>query len=231
MQIFFKRFIVAAVIAGPALLASQAAAARDRIVVYQDVNYGGSSRVITDDFRNLSGVRFNDIISSVRIRGGTWEFCEHANYRGRCMTLRRNTRNFVPLGYNDIVSSIRKVERNRDRDGWRDGDHHRDGWYDGDRHDRRAHRRHHRRAQITLFRGPHFRGRSVDVNDAVSDLRSLRLQDQVSSIRVDGVWQICSNAKFRGRCRIVDRDISNLSSIGMDDTVSSIRPVDRRRRR
>lgn len=225
MRGILGKLVIAATIAAPAMFASHAAAARDRIVVYQDVNYSGASRVISSDVRNLAGMRFNDIISSVRIKGGTWQFCEHANYRGRCMTLRRDDRNFVPRGFNDIVSSIRKIDhrrRNGGRDDWRGNDR---------RDDRGARRGRHQRSQITLYRGPGFRGRSADVSGPVSDLRSLRLQDQVSSVRVDGVWQICSNAKFRGRCKIVDRDISNLSNIGMDDTVSSVRPVDRRRRR
>jgi hypothetical protein len=80
----------------------------DTVVLYADVDYGGPSRESGEnrDFRSLN---FNDTVSSIRIRSGTWEFCQDADFRGRCMTFNRDVPSLVPFGFNDAISSMRRV--------------------------------------------------------------------------------------------------------------------------
>ena len=59
------------------------------MVLYADAGFSGASRESGEsrDFRNLD---FNDTVSSIRIRSGTWQFCSDADFRGRCMTFDRD---------------------------------------------------------------------------------------------------------------------------------------------
>ncbi len=78
------------------------------VVLYADVGFRGPSRESGDsrDFRSLD---FNDTVSSIRIRSGTWQFCEDADFRGRCITADRDIPDLVPSGMNDKISSMRRV--------------------------------------------------------------------------------------------------------------------------
>lgn len=78
------------------------------MTLYADINYAGASQDAGEsrDFRNLD---FNDTLSSIRIRSGTWEFCEDADFRGRSMTFDRDVPSLVQFGLNDRISSMRRV--------------------------------------------------------------------------------------------------------------------------
>lgn len=43
-------------------------------------------------------------------------------------------------------------------------------------------------------------------------------------MRVEGRWEVCTDAEFRGRCRIVEGDVRFLNG-GFNDNISSLRPV------
>ena len=62
---------------------------------------------------DLSRYRFNDNISSLQIRSGKWEVCEHANYKGRCQIVDASTDRLNGIRLNDNISSIRAYR------GWR----------------------------------------------------------------------------------------------------------------
>jgi hypothetical protein len=104
---------IALLAAGAAVLLSFAAAdARPRppsIVVYKQDNYNGDSRVITEDVENLDWIHFDDRISSVSVRRGVWELCEHAHYRGRCIRVDGDIPKLDRLGFDDKISSIRRI--------------------------------------------------------------------------------------------------------------------------
>ncbi len=78
------------------------------VVLYADAGFAGASREAGEsrDFRNLD---FNDTVSSIRIRSGTWEFCSDADFRGRCMTFDRDVPSLVPYRFNDTISSMRRL--------------------------------------------------------------------------------------------------------------------------
>ncbi len=78
------------------------------VTLYADINFGGASRN-ADESRDLRNLDFNDTVSSIRIRSGTWQFCEDADFKGRCITSDRDIPSLVPSGFNDKISSMRRV--------------------------------------------------------------------------------------------------------------------------
>lgn len=90
----------------------------------------------------------------------------------------------------------------------------------------------HAAAQITLYEGEGFHGRSMTVNDRVWNLNREGFNDRASSIIVErGRWELCEHARFEGRCVILRRgSYPSLRQVGLNNRISSIRPADGRRR-
>jgi hypothetical protein len=84
--------------------------------LYVDSKGRGASLGINRGVKDLSRFRFNDNVSSLNIRSGKWEVCEHANFKGRCEIIDASTGRLNGLRLNDNISSIRPVDGNRDRD-------------------------------------------------------------------------------------------------------------------
>ena len=56
-------------------------------------------------------------------------------------------------------------------------------------------------AEITLFEGQNFQGRSMTFHGEATNLDPLGFNDHASSAIVrEGIWEGCSDAYFRGRC-------------------------------
>jgi hypothetical protein len=91
------------------LAAPAANAARVGIVLYQEDNYGGDSRALTDDQPNLGWIHFDDRISSLEVRHGVWELCTDSQYRGRCITVDHDVAKLSRLGFDDKISSVHRV--------------------------------------------------------------------------------------------------------------------------
>ncbi|MFT5775835.1 beta/gamma crystallin-related protein [Hyphomonas sp.] len=111
--------------------------------LYVDANGRGASLGIDRGVKDLSRFRFNDNVSSLNIKSGKWEVCEHANFQGRCQIIDASTGKLNGYRLNDNISSIRPVGDTRpvtgrpgkgDRDGdrSRERDSRRDGPRDGD---------------------------------------------------------------------------------------------------
>lgn len=95
--------------------------ARDgAVTLYTDSRGRGASLGINRGVRDLSRFRFNDRASSIDIREGRWEVCEHANFRGRCEIVDASVDRLNGLRLNDNISSIRPVG-DRPRTGRRGG--------------------------------------------------------------------------------------------------------------
>ncbi len=84
------------------------------------------------------------------------------------------------------------------------------------------------RSSITVFDNANYRGESRRFDEADSNLGRTPMNDRISSMRVQGRWEVCTDANFRGQCRIIDGDVRNLGSTGFNDRISSLRPVGRR---
>jgi len=83
--------------------------ARDRICVYEDINYGGRSQCwnIDEDQDNLSGMGWNDRISSVRVFGrARVELYRDAGFRGGRVRLDRDTPDLGAMNWSDQISSF-----------------------------------------------------------------------------------------------------------------------------
>ncbi|HAH10026.1 MAG TPA: hypothetical protein DCL48_07990, partial [Alphaproteobacteria bacterium] len=104
---------------------------RAGITVFEDVGYRGNSQTFAAAISNLVPEGWNDVISSFRIRGGSWEVCQDTNFRGRCRIFNADVDNLVSLGWNDRISSLRPVGGSRPGDGeddWSVGPGMRDGF-------------------------------------------------------------------------------------------------------
>lgn len=79
------------------------------ITLFEHTNYDGASRFLNGDTPNLAMLGWNDIASSLRVRGSeAWEVCEHVNYAGRCRVISEDVPNLIPGGWNDAISSVRR---------------------------------------------------------------------------------------------------------------------------
>lgn len=111
--------------------------------LYVHANGRGPSLGINRGVKDLSRFGFNDNVSSLNIRSGTWEVCEHANFQGRCEIIDGSMGKLNDLRLNDNISSIRPVSGDRERgddrgeQARREGDGRQDSRRgDGDRRDR-----------------------------------------------------------------------------------------------
>lgn len=81
------------------------------------------------------------------------------------------------------------------------------------------------RSSIVVFYDANYRGASREFTSEDRNLGRTLFNDRISSIRVQGRWEVCTDAEFRGRCRIIDGDVRNLNGTGFNDNISSVRPV------
>jgi hypothetical protein len=175
------------------------------ITVYENPNFGGRNATFRNDVPDLTDSGMNDRISSLRVAPNEmWELCEHANYKGRCQVFSGIEGNLHPMQWNDIVSSLRRVRGNGSGRG---------GWGSS-------------RAELQLFDGTRYTGRSLDFSDGADDLRRYGFNDRAMSLRLRGnrPWQICRDINFRN-CVVIYGDVVALEEYNLERQVSSLRPV------
>ena len=82
-------------------------------------------------------------------------------------------------------------------------------------------------AQIVLYEGEGFRGRSVVVNGEMRNLERRALGNTAESAVVEhGRWEVCERPRFEGRCAILRRgEYPDLRGTGMRWEIASIRPA------
>ena len=87
-------------------------------------------------------------------------------------------------------------------------------------------------AQIVLYEGEGFRGRSVVVDRDMRNLDRRGLGDSTRSIVVErGRWEVCERPRFEGTCAILRRgNYPNLRGSGLEANISSIRKAGEGRR-
>lgn len=87
-------------------------------------------------------------------------------------------------------------------------------------------------AQVVLYEGENFRGRSVVANGEVRNIERRALGDTAASAVVErGRWEACERPRFEGRCAVLRRgNYDNLRNSGVDFRIASIRPAREGRR-
>ena len=78
---------------------------------------------------------------------------------------------------------------------------------------------------ITVYSDSNYRGQSQSFRGEIADLGRSGLNDQISSIEVNGAWEVCTDAYFRGACQIITSSVRNLNNTNLNDRISSMRPA------
>jgi hypothetical protein len=78
------------------------------VVMFSGPRFEGQQIELSQDVRALNDVGFNDRATSLIIREGRWEFCEHADFRGECIVLGPGRYEFLER-MNNRISSMRRV--------------------------------------------------------------------------------------------------------------------------
>lgn len=78
---------------------------------------------------------------------------------------------------------------------------------------------------MVLYEQPGFRGKRLTLVRDWPDFAPRRFDNLASSLRVEGVWELCDGANYTGRCVRVSGTTGDLASLGMADQVSSARRV------
>ena len=206
-----KRLIAAA-----AVLASLSTAAfAGQLTLFADNDFRGNQITLSNAVNNLNDLGFNDRTSSIMVRSGTWQLCEHKDFGGVCSELRPGEYRSLS-GFNDKISSVREVgygdgrrdagddrrdeyDRRGERDARRGDD--RDGHRGRDGGDYRGDRGRQSGDAVQLFAGPRFEGRQFGLSGTVRTLDDAGFNDRAGSLIIrEGTWELCEHADFRGQC-------------------------------
>ena len=215
-----------------------AAAQAGEITLYTHSNFNGPALSLRGETPDLVPYNFNDRASSVVVRSGTWQLCEHADFRGRCMVVERGEYP-VLAGFNDMISSAREIGGRGEWNGRDERNEHNERWDRNDRYDRdERNERHgrrwerdderghgHGRAPIELFSQSAFNGARLGIRNEVRTLVDYDFNDQAGSIIVnEGRWELCEHADFGGRCIVLDPGRYEFLD-NMNNRISSLRRI------
>ncbi|MCU6498754.1 beta/gamma crystallin family protein [Rugamonas sp. A1-17] len=211
MKPFLHRLTCAALVLAAAAAASAHAG---ELTLFTDSNFRGPPLTLRGNVPDLEQLGFNDRASSVVVRSGTWQLCEHSEFRGRCMVVERGEYPVLD-GFNDVISSVREIGGRDYRDDDRRGDRDRDS-------DRGY--GHHREA-IVLFSRSGFGGAKLGLRDAVRTLDQYDFNDQASSVIVnEGRWELCEHADYGGQCIVLEPGRYEYLD-NMNNRISSLRRI------
>ncbi|WP_426078484.1 beta/gamma crystallin-related protein [Janthinobacterium sp. PSPC3-1] len=189
------------------------------LTLFEDDNFRGRALTVRETTDDLSRMGFNDKVSSIMVRSGTWDVCTDSGFRGNCKTLTPGEYRSMP-GMNDAISSVREVGRY-------------DGRGDGHRPDRDwGHGNDGRRASLEVYSGAGQNGGSARLDRDNDNFATIGFNDRTTSIVIgNGYWQLCSDANYQGTCRIFGPGRHDDLGRGLDGKVSSARMVDEREAR
>jgi hypothetical protein len=227
-----KRLLAAAAV----LVTLSHAAVAGELTLFADSDFRGARITLQGDARDLNRINFNDRVSSLVVRSGTWELCSDSDFRGRCAQFGPGEYP-VLRNFNDAVSSARELTRGPER--WQDerdarrGDR-RDAWRDERRDEGRDERRGEmggamggpmRGGAVELFSGPRFEGQEVAVSGDVRAMSDVGFNDRAVSLVIrEGRWEFCEHADFRGQCVVFGPGRYPFLE-GMNGRISSMRRV------
>ena len=196
-----------AVAAAGLAIATQAAA---QVTLYEHQNFQGRSFTTEQLVGSLERSGFNNLASSVVVRGEPWEVCDGAGFGGRCVVLRQGQyESLGAMGLNDSVSSVRSESAKARGD---------DGRYSQAPQAPVG-------AQVTFYEQEGFRGRSFTTEQPIGNLERSGFNNRASSVVVRGEpWEVCDGAGFGGRCMLLQPgQYASMAAMGLNDRVSSVR--------
>jgi hypothetical protein len=77
------------------------------------------------------------------------------------------------------------------------------------------------RPQITLYQLPNYQGAARTFTAGVDNLADQGFNDLAQSVRVQGRWRVCEDARLRGRCVELSGDVPDLGPMRMTVAISS----------
>ena len=96
---------------GAQTLAPAPALAPTEITIYEKPNFQGRSLTFTNRVPSLAAVGFNDLPSSVKIKGTRdWVLCEHRNFFGRCVRIHLKEKDLKRQKFIGVASSMYPVQ-------------------------------------------------------------------------------------------------------------------------
>lgn len=206
MKIFHAAILTAMALV-MAIAATPASAQQARVCFYQHADFQGDRICARPGEARRSLPDFNNVISSITIRGGARvTVCEHERFAGRCRTYRNDTR-YIGDRMNDRISSYRIQTQSADEGGG-------DGAPVG-------------RRRVCFFEHADFRGRRICARLGEAARRMPPgWNDRISSLRLRGDVnvQVCEQDRYGGRCRTFKRDRAYVGD-RWNDRVSSFRVV------
>jgi hypothetical protein len=220
-----KRLLAAAAV----LATLSHAAAAGELTLFADSDFRGARITLQGDAHDLNRMNFNDRVSSLVVRSGTWELCSDSDFRGRCAQFGPGEYRVLP-GFNDAVSSVRELTRGPER--WQDErdarreehrEERREEWREEHRDDMRGGMR--GGPAVELFSAPRFEGQEVAVSGDVRAMSDVGFNDRAVSILIrEGRWEFCEHADFRGQCVVFGPGRYPFLE-GMNGRISSMRRV------
>jgi hypothetical protein len=185
-------------------------ATRPRLVVFDDINYGGQSAVLTDPSGTLGTL--NSRVSSLKVYGGAWELCDAPDFRGRCRTISDNVADLRGVGLQDVIKSARPAGVTGQRSDERSGEGNMGGG-----------------TGVNVFSEANFHGMNANFRTNVPDLRQFNMNDRVDSLQITRgeTWEVCQDINYRGRCQVFSGNEPDLARVGWGGLVSSLRRIDR----
>jgi len=185
--------------------------------MYEHINYLGKLMKVCGAIPNFVPLGWNDIVSSTKVGPETSAtFFEHIDYKGRHIELSGNVPNFVLLGWNDIASSVKVFIKStpiplppapqppkpqppvRTRPDA--------GCY-------------------MVYEHINFEGRWLHSCGSISDLRRVRFNDIISSIKVGALAKVIlyEHIEYDGKNVAFTQDDANFVKRNFNDITSSIK--------
>ena len=81
-------------------------------------------------------------------------------------------------------------------------------------------------ASIRIHKQPHFNGQQVTLTGEVPNLATIGFRNQVSSLVLDGTWEVCTEPNFGGRCEPLSPGEYPSLPASLDRRIESLRPLD-----
>lgn len=192
------------------------------VELYERPNFAGTRLALDGAAADLAQYGMGNQASSVIVWRGQWEFCTQPQYRGACITVGPGRYDRLPAGLDNSLASLRPAGRGPvepPRPPQPPQPPQPPFPPQPPRPDPGA------SARIVLYAGD-FGGQSLQLTQAVSDLRSLAFNDSAAVIDVlAGLWELCADGGYSGACQRFQPGRHQLPP-ELRDRLSSLRPVD-----